>query len=518
MRKSCWILALFCSVTLSTALKAAAPTGQAASSVNAQTPAEQEIVRQLSAGREADLTNLPEGQRSVRAAFFKQVLAASSSQVQGGSILITGAEIPDAVMAGGAGESIDVPLRIRLARCHFASAVDCDGCHFHGSVTLVRCRFDGGLHLPNSQVDGDLQLVDTTIALPKGGGARAFLITGTHITGLLSLERLRLNGETLGAASLVTTRVDINLTNSGKIKLLNLANLNADHVSIANYGSGTAHINTLQMNGADIKNNLILDGLSIGYLTAQQVTAARANLINTTVERKLNLSRAAFGSFLWHVPAKNGEPSWPKDMVLDDFTFKSGIVTKVEPSAAGQGKTAVPANAEADQENDVTLDFLKQAEYSQSAFTSYEQELEGSGRSHDAEDVYLEMHRARRRHDFKVANPATWLTTLFDYFQEYFLGYGRSVVPPLVWSIVFIALGTYLFRRRGHIAATDEKAPPFSPFWYSLEMFLPIVDLGMGKSWRPREDSFLVTYARIHQIAGWVLIPVALAAITGAVK
>lgn len=67
--------------------------------------------------------------------------------------------------------------------------------------------------------------------------------------------------------------------------------------------------------------------------------------------------------------------------------------------------------------------------------------------------------------------------------------------------------------------AIGEHPPRFSAFWYSLELFLPVVDLGVAKSWRPSQQSFpLLTYARIHQLAGWILNPVALAAITGAFK
>src|SRR5262249_12348095 len=60
---------------------------------------------------------------------------------------------------------------------------------------------------------------------------------------------------------------------------------------------------------------------------------------------------------------------------------------------------------------------------------------------------------------------------------------------------------------------------PYSWFWYSLELFLPVVDLGMAKNWcRFRNKTGLRTYARIHQLAGWILVPVSLAALTGAIE
>jgi len=69
--------------------------------------------------------------------------------------------------------------------------------------------------------------------------------------------------------------------------------------------------------------------------------------------------------------------------------------------------------------------------------------------------------------------------------------------------------------------AHDEygSPPEYSPVWYSIELFLPVVDLGVAKSWRPSaKKRRLATYARFHQLSGWVLVPVALAALTGLAK
>ncbi len=486
---------------------------------DAQTPGEQEVLRRVLSGQEADLTKLPEGQRTLRADFLKQLLSeVSASQVQGGSITIIGAEISDPLSAGESGNSIDVPLNVRFERCHFAAKVTCEGCHFHASLSFTRCQFDDEFRLADSQVDGDLLFLRPMIRLPQKKVGHLF-ISGAHVNGKLSLLEPNLAGGSIAAAEVTANDVDVNLTGV-RIGELNLSHLNADHLSITSR-PGSSHLASLWLTGANLKTNLNLEGLAINNLVAPQMTiGSRTILQNVAVANKLTLSSTTLDSLLWTLTTSKGAGVWPKEMVLDDFTFKSGIVTQpVQNSGPANGSAPLQEfGGENDQETDVTLEFLQRADFSQSAFNSYEDELDRRGETHEAEDVFIEMHRARRRHDFKALNPATWLTTLFDYFQEYVLGYGRSAVPPLVWSVVFIALGTYFFRRRDLMASTDEKAPAFSPFWYSLEMFLPIVDLGVAKSWRPRASSFLVTYARIHQIAGWVLIPVALAAITGAVK
>ena len=498
---------------------APAPPNASTPSLDAQTPAEQEVLRQLSAGKEADLTKLPQGQRTVRAAFLKQLLSASS-QGQGGSLTLIGAEIPDAFLAGGSNESMDVPMNLKLENCHFAAAFQCNGCHFHASVAFHRCRFDDGLHLQNSQVDGDMLLTQNVTEVQAKEKAHAVFLRGSHVTGLLSIQQPRGTAVSIGAANTSAGNIDINLTDSGRVRILNLANVSTGHLTIFNNRPGSSHLKTLYINAVNVKNNLFLKNLAIEDLTARHITVGfQTEFSNLAITNQLNLSAATLDSFAFALASQNDQPVWPKEIELDDFSFKSGAVTAdaPKPPAKSDSNDVQPAD-ETPLPRDVTLEFLERANYSQSAFTSYETELTGEGRSHDAQEVFTQMHRARRRSDFKLANPATWLTTLFDYFQEYFLGYGRSVVPPLVWSLVFIALGTLLFRGRDSMVAMDDKAPPFSPFWYSLETFLPVVDLGVGKSWRPRPSSPLVTYARLHQLAGWILIPVALAAITGVVK
>jgi hypothetical protein len=107
-----------------------------------------------------------------------------------------------------------------------------------------------------------------------------------------------------------------------------------------------------------------------------------------------------------------------------------------------------------------------------------------------------------------------------DQVQNIFFAYGRSVLAPLLWSVAFIAIGTRVFRRESDMESPkkDESAA-YSGFWYSLEMFLPIVDLGVAKSWRPKmAPKWRLWYARIHQLAGWVHIPVAVGTLTGSFK
>jgi hypothetical protein len=99
-------------------------------------------------------------------------------------------------------------------------------------------------------------------------------------------------------------------------------------------------------------------------------------------------------------------------------------------------------------------------------------------------------------------------------------GYGRSAFPPLIWSVTFVVAGALIFKRQDDMEAPKvDEAAAYSGFWYSLEMFLPIVDLGVAKGWRPKKvPKWRLWYARVHQLAGWILIPVAIGTLTGSFK
>ncbi len=56
----------------------------------------------------------------------------------------------------------------------------------------------------------------------------------------------------------------------------------------------------------------------------------------------------------------------------------------------------------------------------------------------------------------------------------------------------------------------------YNPFWYSLDVFAPIIDLEAAKIWSPGpEKTFRWVFFRIQRILGWLLVPIAVAAFTG---
>ena len=60
------------------------------------------------------------------------------------------------------------------------------------------------------------------------------------------------------------------------------------------------------------------------------------------------------------------------------------------------------------------------------------------------------------------------------------------------------------------------KGRRYNPIWYSFDLFAPIIDLEAASVWAPRPDKVgMWFYLRIHRLLGWILVPIAILAITG---
>jgi hypothetical protein len=136
------------------------------------------------------------------------------------------------------------------------------------------------------------------------------------------------------------------------------------------------------------------------------------------------------------------------------------------------------------------------------------------------------------------------------------IGYGYRPLRALWWILMFVTIGTALFGwgyRARLITPTEEGAyesfcatgvppphyPPFSSFVYSLENFLPVVDLHQGTYWRPNPRHrragdkpavngesirrtlparILRWYLWLHILAGWTVTPLLFAGLAGLLR
>jgi hypothetical protein len=153
------------------------------------------------------------------------------------------------------------------------------------------------------------------------------------------------------------------------------------------------------------------------------------------------------------------------------------------------------------------------AGYSPRPFQQLEKAFADAGRS-DLADLTFEYMKDKEResgHLSLAKHAVSWVLS-------WLIRYGREPYRALYASIMILFVGWLIFRRREFVDPKDpkDKDQPFSPFWYSLDLFLPLSTLPDADIWTPKEsDHFRSIYARIHSLLGWILIPIGLATISG---
>ncbi|HWN95358.1 MAG TPA: hypothetical protein VNT99_10030, partial [Methylomirabilota bacterium] len=80
-----------------------------------------------------------------------------------------------------------------------------------------------------------------------------------------------------------------------------------------------------------------------------------------------------------------------------------------------------------------------------------------------------------------------------------------------------VGIGCLIFRPdRMEPQKSEFSARKYSAFWYSMDVYLPVIKLHDAEIWKPKEECVLAhVWRRIHTFLGWALIPIALAAWTG---
>jgi hypothetical protein len=153
--------------------------------------------------------------------------------------------------------------------------------------------------------------------------------------------------------------------------------------------------------------------------------------------------------------------------------------------------------------------------YSEDAYSQIESHFSRQGHVGWANQAYID-----RRWRETMEN-ASWLVKPFHFLWYVLVGFGRVPGLAFLYSFVFIVLGCLLYPERKMTLQKPAETPPhpYSPLAYSLDLYLPFLDLRADDAWQPRPDYvFGWRYLRLHTLAGWTLIPIGLAALTGLIK
>ncbi len=170
--------------------------------------------------------------------------------------------------------------------------------------------------------------------------------------------------------------------------------------------------------------------------------------------------------------------------------------------------------------------------YDRQPFTQLEKVLRASGLDEEADTVYYEQRR-REGNSIPLRRPHSWL---WDRAYRWLAGYGVRVWPLLIISMLLLLAGSFVFHRDGALikkpetqTAVQAKGQPspevvhgvriFDAFCVSLRLLVRL-EIPAASNLTPSENSLAQgipmrysSYATVHMILGWLLLPFVAASI-----
>jgi hypothetical protein len=284
----------------------------------------------------------------------------------------------------------------------------------------------------------------------------------------------------------------------------------------------------LECNGGHFLNK---DGWSL--IAAKAVVAGNAFFCDGfTSHGKINLTGATVSGCLdWSKVAS------PNELTLCLQHAKIGILRDEEKCWPESGKLflngftyeAIDDNAPTDAETRIKWLRLQRVDrFWPQPYEQLASALRSAGHDANAKKVLIAKNKDR------VARgpDLTWPEWFWHRVFGPVVGYGYRPLRAL-WLILGVVMLGYLFFGIGFRAkimtSTSDNGPKASSLVYSLDMFVPLVDLHQAKGWVPNADGgknlwllhtgdLLRIYMWFHVIAGWVLTTMFVVGLTGKIK
>jgi hypothetical protein len=172
--------------------------------------------------------------------------------------------------------------------------------------------------------------------------------------------------------------------------------------------------------------------------------------------------------------------------------------------------------------------------FSRDPYLQLERYYQKIGDDQEARAIYY-AGRCAQRAAAKRANTNvqwSWPKRMNEGLLQWLTGYGVKTWRLMIWIALVIAVGVGVFWSDQALArkplatapaAQADLTPPHGPqkllqrFQYSLELFIPVIKLGVAERWQPT-PLWRDIYAFVHQLLGWLLVPLFVASISGIVR
>ena len=441
-----------------------------ATTAGAPNIAEKYVIDQVTAGRLANLRTAfsNDSARVLRGVFMEELLTGSRKDC---TIHRNGVQIEGAIVR---------------------EMVDMRNTEITRDTQLVRCRFERGVNFSKSIFQDGLSVQESVFHDPANFSemkvGRGYNLQKASFKRSANFEQLAVTG--VLQASGVTFE-----DGNGSVTFNNLK-----------AGSTACFTNALFAGAVDFKSSHVVGDLRFDGARFIHATAF-ANFEGLKVEGSTSFSEAQFAGY----------------MSLKDSVFNALDLTNVKwPEREhrerlwlnGVGYRRISAGeARSSSSNLLALanHAAHRSAYSADIYLSLAEFYRREGYPREANQFLIAQKRRERE---EVLHGMEWCWSLF---LDWFVGYGRSPERALFWSIAIVLVGMLVFRpHRMEPRTTNLKTDFYSPFWYSLDLFLPLIKLQDSELWKARDDFWFARWwSRLHTMLGWALIPIAVAAWTG---
>ncbi|MEU0378489.1 oxidoreductase [Streptomyces cyaneofuscatus] len=457
--------------------------------------------------------------RTVRAAVVAALLLGANEEERSGAVAalrLVGARVSGRLDLSGAeishtfsleGCRLDEPVRLYGAttrtiviRNSWVPGVDAELARVEGDLDLRRSTVAGGaLILINARMAGNLLLVGAEI---WGPNEWAVLFGGLILEGsvfgrrLVTRGGLRLPGaQLLNGLFLPGARLE----NPGGVALA----AGAVSASSVDCSQGFTAQGEVRLRNARIEGLLTFEGAQLsGDGTALDcVSMVVGDFDHRPAAPPSGLVDLRSAQATWF---RDGEQSWPEKVLLDGFTYGS-IRSGGDPAVAGADGTR------ARDEVARRLDWVRRNPgYAPQPYEQLAGWYRQIGHDDHARRVLLAKQRHRR---LTLSLPAR----VWGHLLDVTVGYGYRPWMAGVWLLALTLLGTVVFSTHTPSAVKEGEGSPFQPFVYTLDLLVPIGDLGQRGGWY-WSDGGVQWLAYLLIAFGWVLTTAIVAGVTRALQ
>lgn len=465
-----------------------------------------------------------------------------------------------------------VPYWLVLEKCTFKGDVDFSGSSFQKGLSLSKSTFMGRAIFYQLSVEGELRI-------NKGKFKQETNFDNIKVSGTVQLYQSKFDGPfTLANSEMDKLECGGENQEYGHAEFRSGADFYSISVKRDASFTHTSFDGWVDLASIDIGKNLEMT--KVQFTNPDEVTGffsmrvgGNAVFNETKFQGGFDMSRAEIGKTLEFSQTKARNPSRPKSLLgmkTDTAIFDGAEIASPYTLEDMEYRLLNPGSVA----YETPLALIDGSTFSPGSYLRLESYYRSRGMEKAANDVYF----ALRSRESKVSG---WAKYLSNGLLLITVGYGKWPWLALVWSLVFIIIGCLVFfcednmilnkkyaddygdkplplspsklkalLRKLRIPGTStiykwsaylktgitkivcllicspDKAPhknnfdpEYDPLWYSIALFLPIVELEDVKLWTPNPKcKWRRHYMRLHIILGYLLIPIGLAAWTGLIK